>query len=104
MKSQNDWIFSAVAVVLALIVFGIAIGTKREPVKPPAPTPVVTSAPEYPKGDVVYSNALPTPGNNPGGTGAPGGGGPGGGATPGGGGPAGGPGGRSRPSFGASGG
>jgi len=99
---QNDWIISGLAIVLSLIVAGVAFGTKREPVAPSAPTQANLTDPTLPTGDVVMT-ANPGAGGNaagrPGGFGAPGGfGGPPGGipGMPGGFGPAGG-----RPSGGA---
>lgn len=103
---QNDWIISGLAIVLSLIVAGVAFGTKREPVAPSAPTQANLTDPTFPTGDVVMT-ANPGAGGNaagrPGGFGAPGGfGGPPGGfgGPPTGFGPPGGPGGP-RPSGGA---
>lgn len=82
MKNQNDLIISIVAIVLALIIAGVCIGTKREPNTIPPPEKVNLTAPALPQGDVVMANALPggsgsgAGGGNPmGGMGAPMGGG-----------------------------
>lgn len=87
MKNQNDLIISIVAIVLALIIAGVCIGTKREPATIPPPEKVVLTAPALPQGDVVMVNALPG-GSGSGAGGGMGGGGPMGGmASPMGGGP-----------------
>jgi hypothetical protein len=98
---QNDWIISGLAILLSLIVAGIAYGTKREPVAPSAPTQAKLTDPVLPTDDVVMT-ANPGAGGSaagrPGGFGGPGMmGGPGGPPSfgpPTGFGPPGGPGGR----------
>lgn len=80
MKSQTDMILMISAVLLALIVGGVFLFTRREPQAPAAPAPVTVSAPTYPEGSVTYANSLPGGGNR--GTGAMGGGGAPGGASP----------------------
>jgi hypothetical protein len=72
MKNQNDLIISIVAIVLALIIMGVCIGTKREPVAPAAPEKVNLAAPALPQGDVVMANALGSSSSSGGGAGAPG--------------------------------
>ncbi len=59
MKSQNDMIFSIVAIVLALIFGAVFYFTKREPVKPADPQQVPLSKPEFQPGTVVMGNSLP---------------------------------------------
>lgn len=59
MKSQNDMIFSIVAIVLALIFGAVFYFTKREPVKPADPQQVPLAKPEFSPGTVVMSNSLP---------------------------------------------
>ncbi|HJP82296.1 MAG TPA: hypothetical protein VJ835_02220 [Fimbriimonadaceae bacterium] len=70
MKNQNDLIISIVAIVLALIIMGVCIGTKREPIAPAAPEKVNLVAPALPQGDVVMANALGSTSSS-GGTGGP---------------------------------
>ncbi len=71
MKNQNDLIIIIVSAVLALIIAGVCIGTKREPNTIPAPEKVILTAPALPAGDVVMVNSLPGGGNStPGGPGA----------------------------------
>ncbi len=74
MKNQNDLIISIVAIVLALIIAGVCIGTKREPATIAPPEKVILTPPTLPQGDVVMVNALPGGGSGSG-TGAPMGGG-----------------------------
>lgn len=59
MKSQTDMILMISAVLLALIVGGVFLFTRREPQAPAAPAPVTVSAPTYPEGSVTYANSLP---------------------------------------------
>lgn len=79
MKNQNDLIISIVAVVLALIIGGVAYGMKRVPVAPAAPEVVVVTPPAMPSSEVKMANALPGASANSGGFGqaGPGMGGPG---------------------------
>ena len=74
MKNQNDLIISIVAIVLALIIMGVCIGTKREPIAPAAPEKVNLAAPALPQGDVVMANALGSTSSSGGGPSAAGGG------------------------------
>jgi hypothetical protein len=75
--SQNDLIFSIVAIVLAIGATVTFFFTKREPIAPQAPTAVVTTDPALPPSGVQFANSLPTGGNQAGGMGGPmGGGGP----------------------------
>lgn len=71
MKNQNDLIISIVAIVLALIIAGVCLGTKREPATIPAPETVNLTPAALPAGDVIMANSLPSGSNNSG----PGGGG-----------------------------
>ena len=87
MKNQNDLI---VAGAVVLVCIGVILGfyfTKREPVAPPNPTPVVITDAEPASATVTYANSLPGGGGGTGGGGAamggPAGAGRGGGATPG---------------------
>jgi len=66
MKSQNDMIFSIVAIVLALIFGAVFFFTKREPVKPQDPRPVPLSKPQFAPGTVVMANSLPGASSTPG--------------------------------------
>lgn len=60
MKNQNDLIFSIVAIVIMLIVIGVAWGTKTDPVQPTPPQAVNTAKPQLPGGvEPVMANALP---------------------------------------------
>lgn len=71
MKNQNDLIFSIVAIVILLIVVGVAWGTKTDPVQPTPPAAVNLAKPALPTGVVpVMADALPakTAGNGQGGT------------------------------------
>jgi hypothetical protein len=64
MKNQNDLIFSIVAIIVFLIIGGVAYGTKKDPVAPPVPEAVNTATPKMPEGQVVMANALPSGSNN----------------------------------------
>ncbi|MBN9500221.1 MAG: hypothetical protein BGO01_19600 [Armatimonadetes bacterium 55-13] len=92
MKNQNDIIISVVAIVLALIIMGVCIGTKREPLTMSPPEVVNLGELQTPNGDIKWDNSLPgAGGGNSGGLG--GGRGPGGPGGPSMGGPRGGKGG-----------
>lgn len=71
MKSQNDMIFSIVAIVLALIFGAVFYFTKREPVKPADPEVVPLAKPQFSPGTVVMANSLPGASSSPGGSQAP---------------------------------
>ena len=78
MKSQNDMIISAVAVVLAIIFLCVFIFTQKEPVRPPIPEQVLLTEPNFQPGAVVMADKLPGGSANQGqqaGGRAPGGGG-----------------------------
>lgn len=83
MKSQNDMIISAVAIVLVLIFGLVLFFTRFEPVQPAPPEPVKTDTASFQPGAVTFADKLPGASNNN----AAGGGG-GGRAPMGGGGPA----------------
>lgn len=63
MKSQTDLIVSIVAVLLALIMAGVFLGTNRDPQRPPPPEVVTVTPPAYPAGSVVFANAIPGAGS-----------------------------------------
>lgn len=74
MKNQNDLIFSIVAVVVFLIVFFVCMGTRANPVAPPAPEQVNTNTPSLPTNvQPVMANALPGASSNNGSGGGGGG-------------------------------
>jgi len=87
-KSQNDMIISAVAVVLAIIFLCVFIFTQKEPVRPPIPEQVLLTEPSFQPGAVVMADKLPggaaNQGQQAGGSRAPSGGGGGRGAAAGG--------------------
>ena len=77
MKNQNDLI---VAGAVVLVCIGVILGfyfTKRDPVAPPNPTPVVITDAVPAAASVTYANSIPGGGGTTGGAGA------GGGARPG---------------------
>lgn len=59
MKSQNDMIISAVAIVLALIFLAVFYFTKATPVQPAKPEAVIMTKPNFQAGAVVMSDKLP---------------------------------------------
>ena len=59
MKNQNDLIVCIAVFVLGAIAIILCITLQRTPAIFPAPTQVVTSNPQYPVGDVAYTNGLP---------------------------------------------
>jgi hypothetical protein len=70
LKNQNDLI---VAGAVVLVCIGVILGfyfTKRDPVAPPNPTPVVITDAEPPAATVTYANSLPGGGGGTGGGGA----------------------------------
>ena len=70
MKNQNDLI---VAGAVVLVCIGVILGfyfTKRDPVAPPNPTPVVITDAEPAAATVTYANSLPGGGGGTGGGGA----------------------------------
>ena len=68
MKNQNDLIVSIVAIVILLIVVGVAWGTKVEPRQPTPPTEVTVAPPQLPTQVApVMANGLPSGGNAGGG-------------------------------------
>ncbi|MEX2242743.1 MAG: hypothetical protein WD716_02735 [Fimbriimonadaceae bacterium] len=82
MKNQNDLI---VAGAVVLVCIGVILGfyfTKRDPVAPPNPTPVVITDAEPAAATVTYANSLPGGGGGTGGGGAPSGAGRGAGLGP----------------------
>ncbi len=81
---QNDFIIVGVAAVLGIGIAVFSAMSARQPVAPPDPQAVVTSAPALPAGAVQYSNGLPAAGGGTSGGGKGGFGGFGGGGFPGG--------------------
>ncbi len=67
MKSQNDMIISAVAIVLVLIFGLVLFFTRFEPVQPAPPEPVKTDTANFQPGAVTFADKLPGASNNSGG-------------------------------------
>ncbi|MBV6457990.1 MAG: hypothetical protein HONBIEJF_01111 [Fimbriimonadaceae bacterium] len=69
MKSQNDLIFTIVAIIIAIGALAGTYFTKPEPQTFSPPEQVVVSDPQYPAGSVTYAPSLPGSGNQGGGGG-----------------------------------
>lgn len=59
MKSQNDWIVSIVAALLAIIIGITTWQTAPKPTTPPNPEVVPGGPPKFTAGEVKFGNALP---------------------------------------------
>ena len=68
MKNQNDIIVIGVCAFLSIVAALCMFFMKREPIAPPAPTAVITSAPTYPTNTAPAMAASLSGGSNAGGS------------------------------------